>query len=60
MFKHIILALERIENRQERILEKLQAAPRGDAAPSGPNAWLETGIDNILSYQVGQKGGEEE
>ena len=59
VFKRIFLALERIEKRQEQILAKL-SGPQADAVPSGTNAWLEKGIDNILSYQVGKKGGEEE
>ena len=59
IFKEILLALERIEWRQQQILKKLNT-PRTGAAPSGTTAWLETGIDNILSYQVGKKGGEEE
>ena len=59
IYKDIFLALERIEWRQQQILEKLNTVQSG-AAASGTNAWLEKGIDNILSYQVGKKGGEEE
>ena len=59
IFKEIFLALERIEWRQQQILSKLET-PQSGVAPSGTNTWLETGIDNILSYQVGKKGGEEQ
>lgn len=59
IFKQIFLALERIEWRQQQILDKLNGLQSGVTA-SGTNTWLETGIDNILSYQVGKKGGEEE
>ncbi len=59
IIKDILLALERIEWRQQQILSKLQQ-PKSEGAPSAANTWLETGIDNILSFQVGKKGGEEE
>ena len=56
MFKNMVLALERIERRQRLILEKLSALEkRGEQERE--NAWLESGIDNILAYQVGEKKG---
>lgn len=58
MFKNIMLALERIERRQRLILEKLSGLEkRGEQERE--NAWLESGIDNILAYQVGKKRGEQ-
>ena len=58
MFKNIVLALERIERRQRLILEKLNGLEkRGEQERE--SVWLESGIDNILAYQVGKKRGEQ-
>ena len=58
MFKNIVLALERIERRQKLILEKLNGLEkRGEQERE--SVWLESGIDNILAYQVGKKRGEQ-
>ena len=58
MFKNIVLALERIERRQRLILEKLKAM-ENRTEQVRENEWLESGIDNILAYQVGRKKGGE-
>ena len=58
MFKNIVLALERIERRQRLILEKLKAM-ENRTEQVRENEWLESGIDNILAYQVGKKRGEQ-
>ena len=54
MFKNMVLALERIERRQRLILEKLKAI-ESRTEQVRENEWLESGIDNILAYQVGGK-----
>ena len=69
MFKNILRALERIERRQRLILEELRQLRAegeravGDAGHYGADGrerqWLESGIDNILAYQVGKKRGEQ-
>lgn len=62
-WKHILLSLERIEQRQRQILERLDAQNRcaqPHSAAAAESQWLERGIDNILSYQVGKKKGGEE
>ena len=58
MFKNIVLALERIERRQRLILEKLNALEKR-SEQERENAWLESGIDNILAYEAGKKKGGE-
>ena len=66
MFKNIMLALERIENRQRVILEKLRELEKigfpvdSGATPVGEESqWVQKGIDNILAYEAGtKKGGE--
>lgn len=58
MFKNMVLALERIERRQRLILEKLNSLEKR-SAQERETAWLESGIDNILAYQAGKKGGEQ-
>ena len=69
MFKNMVLALERIERRQRMILEKLEEwktphpspaatpSPQGEGLAAGE--WVQKGIDNILAYQAGKKGGEQ-
>ena len=65
MFKNIMLALERIENRQRVILEKLRelekiGLPVSNATPAGEEGqWVQKGIDNILAYEAGKKKGGE-
>ena len=66
MFKNIARALERIENRQRVILEKLGQLEKfglpvdGGAAPAGEESqWVQKGIDNILAYEAGKKKGGE-
>lgn len=64
MFFHEILqALQRVETRQQEILERLRAEPaaareqsaRGDTPRPGADEWMQSGINNILAYDAGKK-----
>lgn len=54
----IARALERIESRQEAVLERLKNL-EGECAGKD-DKWLQSGIDSILSYQAGKKKEAEE
>ena len=60
-WKRLLLAVYRLEEGQQEVLSRLDRMEgRGveGAAPYGKNAqseWIQNGIDNILSYQVGKK-----
>ena len=55
VLKNMVRALERIERRQQMILERLKVPETTAADPA--DKWMEKGIDNILSYQAGKKEG---
>lgn len=57
-FKRMLLALYRLEEGQQAILERLDRMERAGQAPplqKGCDAWVQSGIDSILSFQVGVK-----
>lgn len=68
-FKRLLLTLYRLEEGQQEILSKLDGlsksgengvaghSPQGEGGPGRGDEWISSGIDNILSYQVGKKGG---
>ncbi len=49
----IVRALERVEEGQRLILERLKALESESAGKDGK--WLEKGIDNILAYEAGKR-----
>lgn len=53
-FHEIILALERVEERQKAILERLKAL-EGEGCKVRGDEWLQSGIDSILGYQAGKR-----
>jgi hypothetical protein len=59
--KRLLLTLYRLEEGQQEILHRLDRLHRGGGAgeggPAREDEWMQRGIDNILSYQVGKKGG---
>ena len=57
-FKRLLLALYRLEEGQQAILERLEKLEKKEA-PADGGRWLQSGIDNILSYQAGKKKGGE-
>ncbi len=64
--KRLLLAVYRLEEGMQAVLEKLDAperthAPVQEPVSKGGDEWLKAGIDGILSYQAGAKrpGGEE-
>lgn len=52
ILREIVRALERIEERQREILERLDQSREGKARK---DEWLQNGIDNILAYQAGKR-----
>lgn len=46
----IVRALERIEERQREILERLDQEGKGRG-----DEWIQSGIDNILAYEAGKR-----
>ena len=55
-FHEIVLALERVEERQMLILERLKALESEGAGKD--DKWIQSGIDSILAYEAGKKKGE--
>lgn len=51
-FHQITQALERMEERQREILERLDRREGGKACG---DEWLQNGIDNILAYEAGKR-----
>ncbi|MGM9608251.1 MAG: hypothetical protein ACI3XJ_12175 [Oscillospiraceae bacterium] len=48
----IVRALERVEERQREILERLDQSREGKARE---DEWLQSGIDNIMAFQAGKR-----
>ena len=57
ILREIVQALERVEERQELILKRLEAL-ESEGGGKAPDEWIQRGLDNILGYQAG-KGKEE-
>lgn len=54
ILREIAQALERVEERQELILKRLDALESGGGG-SAPDEWIQRGLDGILGYQAGKR-----